>query len=68
MSNRQDKKADRKMREVAKSMEETIQFRAQDMLNGIKETWEVAERESLCAWLMDEKAGKWEDQGKVSEE
>lgn len=55
MSGRQDKK----LRQQASKITEAIQFRGQDLLNGIKETWTLEERKVLTDWLMDDEAGRW---------
>lgn len=52
-------KQDKKLRRQASKITEAIQFRGQDILNGIKETWTLEERKVLTDWLMDDEAGRW---------
>jgi len=59
MSNRQIKKQEQRMRAQAEKMSETIQFRAVDMLNAIKDTWSDEEKDALIRWIKDPEAGEW---------
>ncbi len=59
MSTRQERKQERRMKETAKKMTDTIQFTAVDMLNGIKATWSSEEIDFLCNWLKDKDAPAW---------
>lgn len=74
MSNRQERKTNRNLKQAAKTITEEIDLSgmakealkesvaslsAVDLIHGIKESWSRAEREELATWLLDEEAGRW---------
>ena len=52
-------KLEKRLRRQAKQASETIQFRAEDMLNGIKESWTDEEIDGLIVWFKDKEAERW---------